>query len=137
MKEVYFQYTQATILKETIKEKVLRIEAENPNVKICGHIIVHPQFLCTMYYRYYYIISVICKYKNVEKSVNFCRPIEEVYDSLDDLMSKNEKPNLKCIDEDWVKKEVRKANLQQDAFTLNHNLDIVPVHLEMPIIRYA
>ena len=48
----------------------------------------------------------------------------------------NKKPNLKCIDEYWVEKAVKKANLQKDGFTLNQNSDIVPVHMDMPIIKY-
>ena len=35
-----------------------------------------------------------------------------------------------------MKKAVKKANLQKDGFTLNQNSDIVPVHMDMPIIKY-
>ena len=139
MKEGYFIYNASTILKGTIKEKVFRIEAENPNVGICGHILVNPRFISSMYYRYYYIMSVKCNYKGaVSFHRSFCRLVEEVYDNPDDLMSGNlnKKPNLKCIDEDWVKKVVKKADLQKDGFTLNQNFDIVPVHMDMPIIKY-
>ena len=45
----------------------------------------------------------------------------------------NKKPNLKCIDEDWVKKVVRKADLQKDGFTLNQNFDIVPIIKYEPV----
>ena len=31
---------------------------------------------------------------------------------------------------------VKKANLQKDGFTLNQNSDIVPVHMDMSIIKY-
>ena len=48
----------------------------------------------------------------------------------------NKKPNLKCIDEYWVKKAVKKVDLQKDGFTLNQNFDIVPVHMGIPIIKY-
>ena len=138
MKEGYFIYNPSTILKGTIEEKVFRIERKNPNEGICGHILVNPRFISSMYYRYYYIMSVKCNYKGLSFRRSFCRPIEEVYDNLDDLMSENlnKKPNLKCIDEDWVKKVVKKADLQKDGFTLNQNSDIVPVHMEMPIIKY-
>lgn len=72
---------------------------------------------------------VKCNYEGLSFRRSFCRPVEEVYDNLDDLMSENlnKKPNLKCIDEYWVKKAVKKANLQKDGFTLNQNSDIVPV----------
>lgn len=54
--------------------------------------VVNPRFISSMYYRYYYIMSVKCNYK----SLSFRRPVEEVYDNLDDLMSEklNKKPNL-------------------------------------------
>ena len=138
MKEGCFIYNASTILKGTIKEKVFRIEAKNPNVGIRGYILVNPQFMSSMYYRYYYIMSVKCNYKGVSFCRSFCRSVEEVYDNPDDLMSVNlnKKPNLKCIDEDWVKKVVKKADLQKDGFTLNQNFDIVPVHMDMPIIKY-
>lgn len=138
MKEGYFIYNPSTILKGTIEEKVFRIEGENPNVGIRGYILVNPRFISSMYYRYYYIMSVKCNCKGVSFRRSFCRPVEEVYDNPDDLMSENlnKKPNLKCIDEDWVKKVVKKADLQKDGFTLNQNFDIVPVHMDMPIIKY-
>lgn len=67
----------------------------------------------------------------------FCRPVEDVYDNPGDLISNlNKKPNLKCIDEDWVKKVVKKADLKENGFTLDQNLNIVPVYMDMPIIRY-
>lgn len=138
MKEGYFIYNPSTILKGTIEEKVFRIEGENPNVGVRGYILVNSRFISNMYYRYYYIMSVKCNYKGVSFRRSFCRPVEEVYDNLDDLMSGNlnKKPNLKCIDEYWVKKAVKKVNLQKDGFTLNQNSDIVPVHMDMPIIKY-
>lgn len=138
MKEGYFIYNPSTILKGTIEEKVFRIEGENPNVGVRGYILVNSRFISSMYYRYYYIMSVKCNYKGVSFRRSFCRPVEEVYNNLDDLMSENlnKKPNLKCIDKDWVKKAVKKANLQKDGFTLNQNFDIVPVHMDMPIIKY-
>lgn len=78
-------------------------------------------------------MSVKCNYEGLSFRRSFCRPV--VYDNLDDLMSENlnKKPNLKCIDEYWVKKAVKKANLQKDGFTLNQNSD---VHIDMPIIKY-
>ena len=120
MKEGYFIYNPSTILKGTIEEKVFRIEAGSTNV-CCGHILVNPRFMSSMYYRYYYIMFVKCNYEGISFRRSFCRPVEEVYDNLDDLMSENlnKKPNLKCIDEYWVKKAVKKANLQKDGFTLN------------------
>lgn len=142
MKEGYFIYNASTILKGTIKEKVFRIEGENPNMGVCGHILVNPRFISSMYYRYYYIMSVKCNYKGAGRTISFhrsfCRLVEEVYDNPDDLMSENlnKKPNLKCIDKDWVKKVVKKADLQKDGFTLNQNFNIVPVHMDMPIIKY-
>lgn len=142
MKEGYFIYNASTILKGTIKEKVFRIEGKNPNMGVCGHILVNPRFISSMYYRYYYIMSVKCNYKGAGRTISFhrsfCRLVEEVYDNPDDLMSENlnKKPNLKCIDADWVKKVVKKADLQKDGFTLNQNFDIVPVHMDMPIIKY-
>lgn len=137
MKEGYFIYNPSTILKGTIEEKVFRIEAGNTNV-CCGHILVNSRFISSMYYRYYYIMFVKCNYEGLSFRRSFCRPVEEVYDNLDDLMSENlnKKPNLKCIDEYWVKKAVKKANLQKDGFTLNQNSDIVSVHMDMPIIKY-
>lgn len=136
MKEGYFIYNSSTILKGTIEEKVFRIEAENPNAGVCGYILVNPQFISSMYYRYYYIMSVKCNYKGVSFHRTFCRLVEEVYDNPDDLMSGNlnKKPNLRCIDEYWVKKVIKKADLKQDGFTMNQNFDIVPV--DMPIIKY-
>ena len=138
MKEGYFIYNASTILKGTIEEKVFRIEGENPNVGVCGYILANLRFMSSMYYRYYYIMSVKCNYKGVSFRRSFCRPVEEVYDNLDDLMSENlnKKPNPKRIDEDWVKNVVKKADLQKYGFTLNQNLDIVPVHMDMPIIKY-
>ena len=137
MKEGYFIYNPSTILKGTIEEKVFRIEAGCTYV-CCGHILVNPRFMSSMYYRYYYIMFVKCNYEGLSFRKSFCRPVEEVYDNLDDLMSENlnKKPNLKCIDEYWVKKAVKKANLQKDGFTLNQNSDIVSVHMDMPIIKY-
>lgn len=138
MKEGYFIYNPSTILKGTIEEKVFRIESENPNAGVRGYILVNSRFISSMYYRYYYIMSVKCNYKGVSFRRSFCRPVEEVYDNLDDLMSENlnKKPNLRCIDEYWVKKAVKKVDLQKDGFTLNQNSDIVPVHMDMPIIKY-
>lgn len=138
MKEGYFIYNPSTILKGTIEEKVFRIEGENPNVGVRGYILVNPRFISSMYYRYYYIMSVKCNYKGVSFRRSFCRPVEEVYDNLDDLMSGNlnKKPNLRCIDEYWVNKAVKKVDLQKNGFTLNQNSDIVPVHMYMPIIKY-
>lgn len=138
MKEGYFIYNTSTILKGTIEEKVFRIEGENPNVGVRGYILVNSRFISSMYYRYYYIMSVKCNYKGVSFHRSFCRPVEEVYDNPDDLFTEslNKKPNLKRIDEDWVKKVVKKANLQKDGFILNQNFDIVPVHMDMPIIKY-
>ena len=138
MKEGYFIYNASTILKGTIEEKVFRIEAKNPNAGVRGYILVNPRFMSSMYYRYYYIMSVKCNYKGaVSFHRSFCRLVEEVYDSPDDLISDlNKKPNLKCIDEDWVKKVVKKADLKQNGFTMNQNFDIVPVHMDMPIIKY-
>ena len=68
MKEGYFIYNSSTILKGTIEEKVFRIEAENPNAGVRGYILVNPQFISSMYYRYYYIMSVKCNYKGVSFS---------------------------------------------------------------------
>lgn len=138
MKEGYFIYNSSTILKGTIEEKVFRIEAENPNAGVRGYILVNPQFISSMYYRYYYIMSVKCNYKGVSFHRTFCRLVEEVYDNPDDLISGNlnKKPNLRCIDEYWVKKVIKKADLKQDGFTMNQNFDIVPVHMNMPIIKY-
>lgn len=138
MKEGYFIYNSSTILKGTIEEKVFRIEAENPNAGVRGYILVNPQFISSMYYRYYYIMSVKCNYKGVSFHRTFCRLVEEVYDNPDDLMSRNlnKKPNLRCIDEYWVKKVIKKADLKQDGFTMNQNFDIVPVRMNMPIIKY-
>lgn len=138
MKEGYFIYNASTILKGTIEEKVFRIEGENPNVGVRGYILANSRFMSSMYYRYYYIMSVKCNYKGVSFRRSFCRPVEEVYDNLDDLMSENlnKKPNPKRIDEDWVKNVVKKADLQKYGFTLNQNFDIVPVHMDMPIIKY-
>ena len=138
MKEGYFIYNASTILKGTIEEKVFRIEGENPNVGVRGYILANSRFMSSMYYRYYYIMSVKCNYKGVSFRRSFCRPVEEVYDNPDDLLSENlnKKPNLKCIDEYWVKKAVKKVDLQKDGFTLNQNFDIVPVHMDMPIIKY-
>ena len=142
MKEGYFIYNASTILKGTIEEKVFRIEAKNPNAGIRGYILVNPRFMSSMYYRYYYIMSVKCSCKGAGGTINFhrtfCKLVEEVCDSPDDLMSGNlnKKPNLKCIDKDWVKKEVKKADLKQNGFTMNQNFDIVPVHMDMPIIKY-
>lgn len=137
MKEGYFIYNPSTILKGTIEEKVFRIEAGSTNV-CCGHILVNPRFMSSMYYRYYYIMSVKCNYEGLSFRRSFCRPVDEVYDNPDDLLSENlnKKTNLKRIDEDWVKNVVKKANLQKDGFTLNQNSDIVPVHMDMPIIKY-
>lgn len=106
----------STILKGTIEEKVFRIEAP-----MCA--VVNPRFMSSMYYRYYYIMFVKCNYEGLSFRRSFCRPVD---DNLDDLMSENlnKKPNLKCIDEYWVKKAVKKANLQKDGFTLNQNSDI-------------
>lgn len=144
MKEGYFIYNASTILKGVIKEKVFRIEALNSNVGICGHIIDDPSFTASMYYKYYYIMSVTCKlsgtkgrYKGSDHTINICRAVEEVYDNPDDLMSKlSKKPDLKRIDKDWVKKVIKEADLKQDGFILNSNLDIIPVQLEMPIIKF-
>ena len=138
MKEGYFIYNASTILKGTIEEKVFRIEGENPNVGVRGYILANPRFISSMYYRYYYIMSVKCNYKGVSFRRSFCRPVEEVYDNPDDFFSGNlnKKPNPKHIDEYWVKKVVKKVDLQKDGFTLNQNFDIVPVHMGMPIIKY-
>lgn len=138
MKEGYFIYNPSTILKGTIEEKVFRIEGENPNVGVRGHILVNSRFMSSMYYRYYYIMSVKCNYKGVSFRRSFCRPVEEVYDNPDDLMSENlnKEPNPKRIDEDWVKNVVKKADLQKYGFTLNQNSNIVSVHMYMPIIKY-
>lgn len=138
MKEGYFIYNPSTILKGTIEEKVFRIEGENPNVGVRGYILVNSRFISSMYYRYYYIMSVKCNYKGVSFRRSFCRPVEEVYDNPDDFFSENlsKKPNPKRIDEYWVKKTVKKADLQKDGFILNQNFDIVPVHMDMPIIKY-
>ena len=138
MKEGYFIYNPSTILKGTIEEKVFRIEGENPNVGVRGYILANSRFMSSMYYRYYYIMSVKCNYKGVSFRRSFCRPVEEVYDNPDDLLSENlnKKPNPKRIDEDLVKNVVKKADLQKDGFTLNQNFNIVPVHMYMPIIKY-
>lgn len=131
MKEGYFIYNPSTILKGTIEEKVFRIEGG-----IRGYILVNPRFMSSMYYRYYYIMSVKCNYKGVSFRRSFCRPVEDVYENLDDLMSENlnKKPNLKCIDEYWVKKMVKKVDLQKYGFTLNQNSDIVPVIKYEPVL---
>lgn len=138
MKEGYFIYNPYTILKGTIEEKMFRIEGENPNVGVRGYILVNSRFISSMYYRYYYIMSVKCNYKGVSFRRLFCKPVEEVFDNPDDFFSENlnKKPNLKHIDEYWVKKAVKKADLQKDGFTLNQNFDIVPVHMGMSIIKY-
>ena len=138
MKEGYFIYNPSTILKGTIEEKVFRIEGEDPNVGVRGYILVNPRFISSMYYRYYYIMSVKCNYEGASFRRSFCKPVEEVYDNPDDFFSEslNKKPNLKHIDEYWVKKAVKKADLQKDGFILNQNFDIVPVHMDMPIIKY-
>lgn len=116
MKEGYFIYNPSTILKGTIEEKVFRIEAGNTNV-CCGHILVNSRFISSMYYRYYYIIFVKCNYEGLSFRRSFCRPIEEVYDNLDDLMSENlnKKPNLKCIDEYWAKEAVKRPIFRKMA----------------------
>lgn len=117
MKEGYFIYNPSTILKGTIEEKVFRIEGENPNVGVRGYILVNSRFISSMYYRYYYIMSVKCNYKGVSFRRSFCRPVEEVYDNPDDLMSENlnKKPNLKCIDEYWIKKAVKRSIFRKMA----------------------
>ena len=85
MKEGYFIYNASTILKGIIEEKVFRIEEENPNMGVCGHILVNPRFITNMYYRYYYIMSVKCNYKGLSFRRSFCRLVEEVYDNPDDV----------------------------------------------------
>lgn len=70
-------------------------------------------------------MSVKCNYKGV----NFVDRLKRfmIIQTIFFSESLNKKPNLKRIDEDWVKKVVKKADLQKDGFTLNQNFDIVPV----------
>ena len=136
-KVCYFKYRGNNIIKGIIKNKVFRLEPKGIGLDYYGEI--QETDLHKLFYRYYYVIEVdsICnllsdegkkirKVKEVIKyPINIVEPIEEVYETINDLMLDNQKVKYIPIDIDWFEKTLKDNNAPSSGFVLDKNLNIV------------
>ena len=133
----YFKYSGNNIVKGIVKNKVFRLEPKGIGLDYYGEI--HKSDLHRLFYRYYYVIEVdsVCnllsdegkKIREVKEvikhPINIVEPIEEVYETINDLMLDNQKVEYIPIDIDWFEKTLKDNNAPSSGFVLDKNLNIV------------
>ena len=133
----YFKYSGNNIVKGIVKNKVFRLEPKGIGLDYYGEI--HKSDLHRLFYRYYYVIEVdsVCnllsdegkKIREVKEvikhPINIVEPIEEVYETINDLMLDNQKVEYIPIDIDWFEKTLKDNNDPSSGFVLDKNLNIV------------
>ena len=133
----YFKYRGNNIVKGIVKNKVFRLEPKGIGLDYYGEI--HKSDLHRLFYRYYYVIEVdsVCnllseegkKIREVKEvikhPINIVKPIEEVYETINDLMLDKQKIEYIPIDVEWFEKTLKDNNAPSNGFTLDKNLNIV------------
>lgn len=136
-KVCYFKYRGNNIIKGIIKNKVFRLEPKGIGLDYYGEI--HETNLHKLFYRYYYVIEVdsVCnllsdegkKIREVKEvikhPINIVEPIEEVYETINDLMLNKQKVEYIPIDVEWFEKTLKDNNAPSDGFVLDKDLNIV------------
>ena len=136
-KVCYFKYRENNIIKGIIKNKVLRLEQKGIGLDYYGEI--QETDLHKLFYRYYYVIEVdsVCnllsdegkKIREVKEvikhPINIVKPIEEVYETINDLMLDKQKIEYIPIDVEWFEKTLKDNNAPSSGFVLDKNLNIV------------
>ena len=133
----YFKYRGNKIVKGIVKNKVFRLEPKGIGLDYYGEI--HKSDLHRLFYRYYYVIEVdsVCnllseegkKIREVKEvikhPINIVKPIEEVYETINDLMLDKQKIEYIPIDVEWFEKTLKDNNAPSNGFTLDKDLNIV------------
>ena len=133
----YFKYSGNNIVKGIVKNKVFRLEPKGIGLDYYGEI--HKSDLHRLFYRYYYVIEVdsVCnllsdegkKIREVKEvikhPINIVKPIEEVYETINDLMLDKQNIEYIPIDVEWFEKTLKDNNAPSNGFTLDKNLNIV------------
>ena len=133
----YFKYSGNNIVKGIVKNKVFRLEPKGIGLDYYGEI--HKSDLHRLFYRYYYVIEVdsVCnllseegkKIREVKEvikhPINIVKPIEEVYETINDLMLDKQKIEYIPIDVEWFEKTLKDNNAPSNGFTLDKDLNIV------------
>ena len=136
-KVCYFEYRGNNIIKGIIKNKVFRLEPKGIGLDYYGEI--HETDLHKLFYRYYYVIEVdsVCNLlsdegKNIREvkevikhPINIVKPIEEVYETINDLMLNKQEVKYIPIDIDWFEKTLKDNNVPSSGFVLDKDLNIV------------
>lgn len=150
MKTCYFIYNKKYIVKGTIIQKVFRLVPHEISDRYYGYIRCEDDFIDKMYYRYYYIIEVnsTCKLISInggieyqkdiiKHPINIVKPIEEVYDNIQDLMVNNAKIDYQPINKSWVKEILKNNYCPLEGYALDSQLNIIHVRLLTYHIKYA
>ena len=133
----YFKYSGNNIVKGIVKNKVFRLEPKGIGLDYYGEI--HKSDLHRLFYRYYSVIEVdsVCtllsdegkKIREVKEvikhPINIVKPIEEVYETINDLMLDKQNIEYIPIDVEWFEKTLKDNNAPSNGFTLDKNLNIV------------
>lgn len=134
----YFNYRGNNIIKGIIKSKVFRLEPKGIGLDYYGEIHKSSD-LHKLFYRYYYVIEVdsVCNLLSdegkkireikevIKHPINIVKPIEEVYETINDLMLNKQEVEYIPIDIDWFEKTLKDNNAPSSGFVLDKNLNIV------------
>lgn len=148
-KVCYFEYRKNNIIKGIIKNKVFRLEPKGIGLSYYGEI--HETNLHKLFYRYYYVIEVdsVCNLLSdegkaireirevVKHPINIVKPIEEVYETIDDLMLGKQEVEYIPIDVEWFEKILKINNAPSNGFALSKDLNIVNVNKVDNYIKFA
>ena len=148
-KVCYFKYREYDIIKGIIKNKVFRLEPKGIGLDYYGEI--HKSDLHKLFYRYYYVIEVdsICNLlsdegkkvreikETIKHPINIVEPIEEVYETIDDLMLNNQEVEYISINVEWFEKALKDNNVPSNGFALDKNLNIVRVDKVNNYIKFV
>ena len=148
-KVCYFEYRKNNIIKGIIKNKVFRLEPKGIGLNYYGEI--HETDLHKLFYRYYYVIEVdsVCNLLSdegkeikevkevVKHPINIVKPIEEVYETINDLMLDRQKVEYIPIDVEWFEKILKSNNTPSNGFALSKDLNIVNVDKVDNYIKFA
>lgn len=148
-KVCYFEYRKNNIIKGIIKNKVFRLEPKGIGLNYYGEI--HETDLHKLFYRYYYVIEVdsVCNLLSdegkeikevkevIKHPINIVKPIEEVYETINDLMLNKQEVEYIPIDVEWFEKVLEDNNVPSNGFALDKNLNIVKVDKANNYIKFV
>lgn len=146
----YFKYRGNNIVKGIIKSKVFRLEPKGIDLSYYGEIITESD-LRKLFYRYYYVMEVdsICNLlsdegkainevrETIKHTINIVKPIEEVYETVNDLLLDKQKAEYIPIDVKWVEKILKCNNAPSKGFAINKDLNIVEVDKVKEYIKFV